>query len=125
MGGLEQGSRGDDLVDEPQAQGFLGVDHVAGEQQAKRRRGADEPRQALAAAVARDEAELDFGLAEARAFGGQAIRACHGELAAAAQRKAVDACEDRFAAGFHLAHDGLAAQRTALARHRRRMRRAR
>ena len=52
--------------------------------------GADEPRQPLRAAEAGDDPELDLGLAEARRGGGDAQVARHRQLAAAAEREAVD-----------------------------------
>src|SRR6185295_7730632 len=54
-----------DQLDEADTQRFRGVDHLAREDQAHRLAGADQARQALAAAAAGDQAELDLRLAEA------------------------------------------------------------
>ena len=51
---------------------------------------ADEPRQPLRAAEAGDDPELDLGLAEARRCGRDAQIARHRQLAAPAEREAVD-----------------------------------
>ena len=52
--------------DEPELERFLGQDRVADEVHLERLVDADEPRQALRAAEAGDDAELDLGLAEER-----------------------------------------------------------
>ena len=46
---------------------LLGVDGAAGQDHFERARLADQPRQALGPAIARDQAELDLGQAEPRA----------------------------------------------------------
>ena len=76
---------GDDAVDEPEARGLLGADRVADEVHLQRLVLADEPRQALGAAEAGDDPELDLGLAEERRLGGDAHVAGHRQLAAAAE----------------------------------------
>ena len=100
---------GDDFVDEADAEGFGGVDHGAGEDHFERGAGADEAGQALGAAVAGDEAELDLGLAEAGGRGGEAQGAGHGEFAAAAEGEAVDAGDDGLAEGLDAAEDAVGA----------------
>ena len=69
-------------------------DLFAGQQQFERAPLADDPRQPLRAGVAGDEPEIDFRLAELRGVGGDPDRARHRELAAAAQREAVDRGND-------------------------------
>ncbi len=106
---------GQDFIDEADAEGFLRGDDLAGEQQLERGAAAGEAGQSLGAAVSGQEAELDFGLAEAGSVCGKAEGAGHGEFASAAEGKAVDAGEDGLAAGFHVAEDGLAAEGEGLA----------
>ena len=63
----------DDAVDETDRQRLFGGDGAAGQDHLERARFADQPRQALGAAIARDQAELDFG--QSRAWrAGAAIR---------------------------------------------------
>ena len=54
----------DDLLDEADAQGLLGPDHLAGQEEVEGVAQADEPGQALRPGVAGDEPEVDLGLAE-------------------------------------------------------------
>ena len=68
---------------------------IAGEEQLERAPLADDPGQALRAGVAGNDAEVDLGLAELRRVGGDADRARHRQLAAAAERVAVDRGDDR------------------------------
>src|SRR5215213_3776975 len=93
--------RGDDEVDEAEVVGVLRVDHVAREDQLHRLTLADESRQALGAAAAGDDAEVDLGLAEARRLAGDADVAGEGQLAAAAEAEAVDHGDDRLGEGVH------------------------
>ncbi len=68
----------------------------------------------LAAGVARDEAQVDLGLAEPRRVGGQAQRARHRQLAAAAEREAVDRRDHGLAELFDRVEDLLTATRVFL-----------
>jgi hypothetical protein len=72
------------------ALGFVGIDHATGKDQllrvAQRRRA----REALRPAPAGDDAEVDLGLAELGGPGRVAQVASEGELAATAEREAVD-----------------------------------
>ena len=106
---------GVNFVDEADAEGFLCRDDFAGEQQLERGAAAGEAGEALGAAVAGHQAELDFGLAEAGGVRGEAEGAGHGEFAAAAEGEAVDAGEDGLATSLNEAEDGLAAQGELLA----------
>ena len=83
-------SRRHDLLDEAPGVRRRGVDGVAPEIEKVRASGADEPRQPLRAAAARDQAELDLGLAELRVVGADPDVAAHRELEAAAEAVAVD-----------------------------------
>ena len=88
--GVEQFVIVDDAVDEPELERFVGQDRVADEVHLERLVGADEARQPLRAAEAGDDPELDLGLAEARRARRDAHVARHRQLAAAAERQAVD-----------------------------------
>ena len=69
----------------------------AGQHQVHRLGLADRARQALRAAGAGDDAELDLGLAELGAVGGDDEVAHHRQLAAAAEREAGDRGDHRLA----------------------------
>ena len=85
----------DHAVDEAELERFLGEDRVADQVHLERLVGADEPRQALRAAEAGDDAELDLRLAEQRRARGDAHVAGHRQLAAAAEREPVDGRDRR------------------------------
>ena len=68
--------------------GLLGIHEAARQVHVHALGLADEARQALGAAEARDGAEVDLGLAEAGGVGGDDEVAHHRQLAAAAQRVA-------------------------------------
>jgi hypothetical protein len=94
---LAHGERGrqkllglDDASNEARALGLGGGVLAAGEAPLHRARLADERREALRAAHAGDGADLDLGLAEDGLVGGKDDVHHHGELAAAAERVAVD-----------------------------------
>src|SRR5256886_11380034 len=59
---------GNDFIDQTDPVGLLCVDHVGAENQLQRATLADQPRQALRAAVAGDDADRHFGLAELGRF---------------------------------------------------------
>ena len=88
--GVEQLVVGHQAVDEPELVGLLGADRVADRVHLERLGRADQPRQPLGAAEAGDDPEVDLGLAEGGAVGGQADVAGHRDLAAAAEREPVD-----------------------------------
>ena len=83
----------DHLGDQPEREGALGIDRIAGEQQLGRASVADQPGQSLGPAPARDDPELDLGLTEARGARREPDVARERELASAAERDAVD-CRD-------------------------------
>ncbi len=90
----------DDLVDETVPQRVLRRYRIAREDHAERRLDADEARQALGAAGARNDAELDFRQAKARARRRDAKMAAECELETAAERGTVQRRKDRFGAGL-------------------------
>ena len=88
---------GTTLVDEPDAIGLLRADHLAGQDELQGAALADQPRQPLRSAAARNESQRDFGLAEFRVLHRDPDGAGHRRLAAAAERKAIDGRDHRLA----------------------------
>ena len=97
-----KGIVGDDLVDEADAQGLCGIDHLAREEQQGSRAPAHQTGQALGAAESGRDAEADFGLAEAGLFGCDADIAGKGQFTAAAKGKARDHGDGGLAQGLYL-----------------------
>src|SRR5258707_5174318 len=87
LGASDEIGRGDNFVDEADAIGLLGRDRFAGEDQLQRTALADQPREALCAAAARQQPEFHLGLPEPGMFGGDPDGAGHRGLAATAERK--------------------------------------
>src|SRR5690606_17574701 len=110
-----QAGGGHDAVDEADPQRLLGGDVPSGEQQLERDALAYQPRQALRRGIARNDAEIDLRLADARGFGGEPDRARHRQLAAAAQRVAVDRGDHGFSHVLDEIEDVLPARRVLLA----------
>ena len=108
-----------DAVDEPDALGLARADRRAGQNQLHRPALPDEARQPLRAGVAGKDAEVDFGLAEPGGVGREPQRARHRELAAAAERVAVDRGDDRLAQVLDEIEHVLAGERVLAARDRR------
>ena len=77
-------------ADEAPVQRGRSIDHVAGIEQLRRPRLADDARQDPGAAIARNDTELQEGDAEFRAFAGDADIGEAGEIAAQSDRRAVD-----------------------------------
>src|SRR4051812_6842102 len=74
-------------VHQPELLGLVRADRVAEQVQLERLALADEPRQTLRAAEARDDPEVDLRLAEGGRLGRDAEVARHRQLAAAAERQ--------------------------------------
>ncbi len=72
---------------------------------------AAQAQQALAAAEAGDQAEVDFRLADLGGIRGDAQVAGHRQFQATAQCETIHACDDRLGHAFDLAHQRLAQQR--------------
>src|SRR3546814_5775860 len=87
--------------DKARAFGLFGVHHPAGEAHFHRLRLADRAGEALRAAHAGGDAELDFGLAELRLVRCDDEIGHHREFAAAAQREAVHRGDPRLANLLH------------------------
>ena len=88
---------GSDFIHQSDAMRFLRADHFAGEHKLHGDPFADQPRQTLRAAVARNNSQLHLGLTELRVFAGQTHGASHRDFASAAEREAVDAGDHRLA----------------------------
>src|SRR5260221_7536595 len=97
-----------DFIYQPDAVGFLRGNHYSREKNLHGQSSADQPRQALRATIARDDAKLYFGLAELCVLAGQAYGARHGDLAAAAQSEAVNASDHGLAQVLNQIQCGLA-----------------
>ena len=92
-GVLEQIDSAALAVDDAEGTGTLEVDGIAAQHALERRRGADEPRQALRAARSRQQAEAYLRQAEGDIRRGHAVVARERELEAAAEHRAVQ-CRD-------------------------------
>src|SRR6266545_4502628 len=95
LGFVEPRLSRNDPGNEPGAQGFLCCEHPAGQDHVHRDGLADRMSKALRPAGARQDSELDFGLAEARALRRDDQVTCHRELAAAAEAIAGDRGDER------------------------------
>ena len=85
----------DDAVDQAKVQRFGGGDVLTAGDHFKRSRYADQAGQALGAAAARQDAELDLGQAEPRFLVGDPEVAGHRHLQSAAQRGTVNRRDER------------------------------
>ena len=104
-----------DAVDEPDAQGLLGVDEAAGEDQLLGHAQAADAGQPLRAAPAGDDPEVDLRLTELRAARRIADVARERELATAAEREAVQGRDRRLRHGLEQP-SGLVTERPPLLR---------
>src|SRR5262245_15011037 len=105
-----------DPVHEPDALGFVGLDVARGEDQLERPARPHETRQPLRAAVAGDDAELDFRQPQYRIVGSQPHVARECQLATSTERVAVDRGDHRLRALLEQVHDLLAEARDVLGR---------
>ena len=94
---VHQARRRHDARHQARALGFRRIHHAAGEIEVHRLGLADRAREPLRAADARDDAELDLGLAEFRRVGRNDDVALHRELAAAAERETGNRRDHRLA----------------------------
>src|SRR5437773_9520140 len=95
---------------------LLRGDHFAGEHELHGDPFAHEPRQTLRAAVAGNNPQLHFGLAELGGFAGQAEGAGHSDLASAAEGEPVDTGDHRLAQVLNQVKHALPAVRVLFAR---------
>lgn len=95
----------DDLVNHAQAGGLVDGQRLAGQHQPRGRGDADQARQALRAAAARNQPQRDLGQAQpcARRIGRDAMMAGQGQLQSAAQGRAIDRRDKGLAASLHAA----------------------
>ena len=105
LGRLDQVGRRHDGVDQVERLGLVDRDRIALEQDRHRVLRRHQARHALGAAGAREQADLDFGQAEASfgIFSRDAIVAGQRHLETAAERQPVDRGRPRLAAGFDAA----------------------
>ncbi len=94
----------------PSSRARAGVDGGADQAQLQRGRAASQAQQALGAAEARDQAEVDLRLADLRGIGGHAQVAAHGQFQPAAQRETVDHADHRLGHLLDPAHQLLPAE---------------
>ena len=92
---VEQLGGGNDAIHEPDAICLGGIDHLTGQQQLQRAALPDETRQSLRAAVAGQMPSFTSGWPNFAASTRDADVTRHRELAAAAEREAVDCGDDR------------------------------
>src|SRR6202030_3069432 len=97
LGARDQISRRNDFVDQPDAIGFLRADHLSRQNELQGTTLADQPRQSLRSAAARNESERDLGLAKFRGLYRDPDGAGHRRLATAAECKAIDGGDYRLA----------------------------
>ena len=90
-----------ELVDDAPFLGFARAKRRSGQNDVQRLLGPDEARQALRAAGARDDAELDFRQAAFRRRDGDAVMRRQRNFEPAAERRAVDRGDDRLRRVFH------------------------
>ena len=107
QGGVEQFVIGDHPVDQAQFERLLGLDRIADQVHLQSLVLPHQPRQALGAAEAGDDPELDLGLAEDRRTRGDAHVTGHRKLTAAAEGQAVDGGDSRHAVAFELAQQSM------------------
>ena len=103
---LDEAAAVGEAVEQAERVGGGGVERVAADDGGEGGGEADQAGQALGAAGARQEAELDLGQAEFRPRIGDPIVAGECEFEAAAQRGAVDGGDDRRAGGFDPVEQG-------------------
>jgi hypothetical protein len=99
-----------DFIDEANAERLGGIDDLAGDEEFEGGGGADDAGEALRTSIAGEQAELDFGLAEAGLVTGDAEVTGEGELAASTKSEAIDESDDGFAAGLDEVKDGLSTE---------------
>src|SRR5882672_3848137 len=93
------------LIDQAHAIGVLRRDHLSTQDELQGAALADQTRQALRSAAARNESQGDLGLAEFRGLHREPDGAGHRGLAAAAERKAIDGRDHRLAEIFDQIED--------------------
>ena len=94
LGGRHEVCQRYDLVDQPDPVGFLGFDPPGGEHHSQGDLGGDVPGQSEYAARARVQADSRLGESDLGMVSGDDDVAGHGELESAAERVAVDRCDD-------------------------------
>ena len=96
-----------DAIDDAQFKRLAGVERIPGENGLHRLLRADQPRQPLGAAAARQQADLDLRQTDGGAGRGDAVVAGQRQFEAAAERRAVDRGDDGLGAAFDQFASGL------------------
>ena len=109
------------FIDQTDAKRFLCGDHFAGQVELHRDSFADQSRQSLRSAIARNHAELYFRLSELRIVRRNPHRARHRHFASSAERESIDACDYRLAEVLDEIKHSLSAMRVLLRLHRRQL----
>src|SRR5882762_6950556 len=117
LGGGQKLRRFVNVIYQADALSLFRGNHFAGEAELMRDAFAAQAREALRAAIARNDAELHFGLAELGGFAGQANRAGKRKLAAATEGETINGANGRLAERFEEMEDALAEERKILAIH--------
>ena len=108
LGGGHQLIGGVDVIHQTDAIGFLRLDVAGAVDHFLGLAGTDDPSQTLGAAEAGGDAEAGLGLTEYGILAADADIAAHADLTAAAQRKAVDRCDNGNGEGLNLAENVVA-----------------
>src|SRR5205823_2365401 len=98
------------LIDEAKTKCLWRADHIGREQYLHRRPLADEPGQALAAAISGNDPQFHFWLAQHGVLRGDSKCAGHCELASAAECIAIDRSNDGFPEPFDVIEHSLSGE---------------
>jgi hypothetical protein len=97
VGAGEEIGGGKDFINEAKAEGFCRVDYLSGKHHAEGATWTDKASEALGAAVAGDQAKLDFGETQASLIAGDPEGTSEGKFAAAAESDTVNSGDNGFA----------------------------
>src|SRR5712671_312178 len=107
FGAADQIGGGNDFVDQTDAPGLLGTDDFAGKDELQAPAFANQTRQPLCSAGARQDAKFHFGLSEFRRLRGDPNGASHSRFTTAAEREPVDGRDHRLAQVLNQVKHGL------------------
>src|SRR5438552_3734881 len=103
FGAADQIGGGNDFVDQTDAPGLLGTDDFAGKDELQGPAFANQTRQPLCSAGARQDSKFHFGLYEFRRLRGDPNGASHSRFTTAAEREPVDGRDHRITQDFNQA----------------------
>src|SRR5258707_7232670 len=118
FGAADQIGGGNDFVDQTDAPGLLGTDDFAGKDELQAPAFANQTRQPLCSAGARQDAKFHFGLSEFRRLRGDPNGASHSRFTTAAEREPVDGRDHRLAQVLNRIKHGLSISSRFLALYR-------